>query len=176
MKWSINEINKKKQIDFEEKIDLTEELKQRSSEILDVDEILVKGQVVYDQNLYVLDYRLDTVLTLPSSRSLKPVAYPLSLVVDEIFALPEYLTTMEDLGDENLIIPLEKELINLDESVADNILLEIPLQVLAEDEKNSQDLPAGNFWTVLSEDDYQAKASEKEEKKSPFAGLDGLFD
>jgi|GEM_PF-6973324 hypothetical protein len=35
MKWSILEVSKKKRIKFEEELDLTQELKQRSEEILD---------------------------------------------------------------------------------------------------------------------------------------------
>ncbi|PCS01573.1 YceD family protein [Lactococcus fujiensis] len=177
MKWSTNEITKKKSIDFDETLELSESLSQRSSEILNATPIHVFGQISYDNGLYLLDYQLDTVLTLPSSRSLKPVEYPMTSFVNESFASPEFLNSSTDLLDSDLIIPLDKDLISLDESVEDNILLEIPLQVLSDEEKEISELPAGQHWTVLSEDDYQAKQVEKkEEKKSPFADLDGLFD
>ena len=177
MKWALNEISKKGLIQFDEKLDLNEELTSRSQEVLAASDIQAVGQISYDNGLYLLDYRLTGVLTLPSSRSLKPVDYPLDIQVDEVFASPEFLTESSNLADEDLIIPLEKDLISLDESVADNLLLEIPLQILAEDEKNSDQMPAGKFWSVLSEDDYKKQKAEKEvEKKSPFAGLDGLFD
>ena len=73
-------------------------------------------------------------------------------------------------------IVLDKDIISLDESVTDNILLEIPLQILAENEE-AEELPSGKFWSVLSEEDYaKQQEDKKEEKKSPFDGLNGLFD
>lgn len=177
MKWSINEIQKKKIIEFKEALDLTANLKARSSEILDAEPVQVTGQVAYDDGLYLLDYELQTVLTLPSSRSLKPVSFPMTVFVNEVFSSVENLKGDVEFVDADLIIPLEKDLISCDESVEDNILLEIPLQILAEDEQSYTDLPTGKFWSVISEDSYEAKkAEQKEEKKSPFASLDGLFD
>ena len=94
----------------------------------------------------------------------------------------EFLTTEESLRgnqellDNDLIIILDKDLISLDESITDNLLLEIPLQIFAEDEE-AEELPAGKFWSVLSEEDYAKQQEEKlEEKKSPFDALNGLFD
>jgi uncharacterized protein len=47
---------------------------------------------------------------------------------------------------------------------------------MAEDEEN-EEMPVGKFWSVLSEEDFAKQQEEKKvEKKSPFAGLDGLFD
>ena len=79
-----------------------------------------------------------------------------------------------------MIFTLEADWISLSESVADNILLEIPLQILAEDEKvGAASLPSGKNWAVLSEADYQKQKEEEaeadKENKSPFAGLADLF-
>ncbi len=148
----------------------------RSQEILDCQPIEVKGEIAYDDDLFYLDYQIKTVLTLPSSRSLKPVEYPIDLLVNEIFATEESLRGNQELLDNDLIIVLDKDLISLDESITDNLLLEIPLQIFAEDEE-AEELPAGKFWSVLSEEDYAKQQEEKlEEKKSPFDGLNGLFD
>lgn len=174
MKWSLNEISKKGSIDFEEHLNLSDELRGRSTEILEISDILVVGQISYEDELYLLSYKLATNLTLPSSRSLKPVQYPLEILVNEVFALKSTLKSSDLLADDDFIIPLEKDLISLDESVADNILLEIPLQILGEEE---EELPSGVFWSVLTEEDYEKiKSQKQEEKKSPFAKLDGLFD
>lgn len=175
MKWSLNEITKKKQIDFEEVLELAEVLKGRSKELLDATPVRVSGSVSSsDDGLYFLDYQLQTELTLPSSRSLKPVAYPLAVFVNEAFSQDKE----EAENEEKLIIPLEKDLIDLDESVADNILLEIPLKVLAEDEEeNEEELPAGKNWTVLSEEEYAKQQEQKAaEKKSPFDVLSNFSD
>ena len=176
MKWSLNEVTKKKHIDFAEKLDLREELTSRSAEILDCALIEVEGKVSYEDGLFYLDYHLKTVLTLPSSRSLKPVEYPMQVSVNEIFTTEEKARGDQDLLENDLIFVLDKDLINLDESVADNILLEIPLRLLAKDEEK-EEMPEGKFWSVLTEEDYAKQQEEKQvEKKSPFAGLDGLFD
>lgn len=176
MKWSLNEITKKKHINFEENLDLHEELLARSSEILDCSIIETRGEVSYEDGLFYLDYQLKTVLTLPSSRSLRAVEYPMEVVVNEIFTTEENAKENQELLDNDMIFILDKDLISLDESAADNILLEIPLRVLAENEEDEA-MPMGKFWSVLTEEDYKKQQEEKQdEKKSPFAGLDGLFD
>ncbi|RZI48805.1 YceD family protein [Lactococcus kimchii] len=176
MKWSLNELTKKKQINFTEKLDLREELRSRSAEILDCQPVETTGQITYDNGLFYLDYQLKAVLSLPSSRSLKPVEYVMEVAVNEIFASEEKIKEDQDLLENDMIINLDKDLIDLDESVTDNILLEIPLQILGENEEDEA-LPAGKFWSVLTEEDYQKQQEEKKvEKKSPFSDLDGLFD
>ena len=178
MKWSILEVSKKKRIKFEEELDLTQELKQRSEEILDAKPVKVQGQIAYDDGIYYLDYTLEVDLTLPSSRSLKPVEYLMAIAVNEAFTTDEFLKKNEDLLDSDIIFTLEADWISLSESVADNILLEIPLQILAEDEKaGATSLPSGKNWSVLSEADYQKQKEEEADKenKSPFAGLADFF-
>lgn len=176
MKWSLNELVKKKHVNFVEKLDLREELIARSMEIIDCSLIEVNGDVSYEDGLFYLNYQLKTILTLPSSRSLKPVEYPLEILVNEIFTTKENAKQNQELLENDMILFLEKESINLDESVTDNILLEIPLQILSE-EDSTEEMPKGKFWSVLSEEEYQRQQEEKQvEKKSPFAGLDGLFD
>ncbi|MEG1530557.1 MULTISPECIES: YceD family protein [Lactococcus] len=178
MKWAILEVSKKKIIKFEEELDLTQELKQRSEEILDAKPVKVQGQIAYDDGIYYLDYTLEVDLTLPSSRSLKPVEYLMAIAVNEAFTTDEFLKKNEDLLDSDMIFTLEADWISLSESVADNILLEIPLQILAEDEKaGAASLPSGKNWSVLSEADYHKQKEEEADKenKSPFAGLADLF-
>lgn len=177
MKWSIFEVSKKKAIEFEEELDLTAELRQRSEEILDAKPVKVQGQVSYDTGIYYLDYTLKVELIIPSSRSLKPVDYLMELSVSEAFTTEAFLKENKDLLDDDMIFTLDEDWISLSESVADNILLEIPLQVLAEDERDNANLPSGKNWTVLSEADYRKQKEEEtdKEKKSPFADLAGLF-
>ena len=47
MKWSLNELTKKKQISFNEKLNLRDDLLKRSQEILDCQPIEVKGEIAY---------------------------------------------------------------------------------------------------------------------------------
>ena len=71
---------------------------------------------------------------------------------------------------------MDGDTINLDESILDNILLNIPLRVLTPEEESGQISLSGNDWEVLSEEDFAALQQEKKEASNPFAQLNGLFD
>ena len=89
----------------------------------------------------------------------------------------EIIGKLRGLGAEGiLVLPIENEEINLTESVADNILLHIPLKVLTSEEKASDCMPSGNDWQVMTEEEYQKSKQAQKEKNSPFASLQGLFD
>ncbi|MBF0844428.1 DUF177 domain-containing protein, partial [Streptococcus danieliae] len=63
----------------------------------------------------------------------------------------------------------------LEDSVADNILLEIPLKVLTPEEETEESMPQGQSWQVLSEEDYLQQQAEAKKENSPFASLQDLF-
>ena len=180
MKWSLQELNKKHSVEFETAFNLKQELTSREPEILDVSEVLVNGRVDADGGIYSMNFTADYTLTMPSSRSLAPVEVPMMVTVSELFATQAYFEANQADLDADMLFILDKDLIDLAESVADNILLEIPLRVLTDEEKQSDELPSGSAWQVLSEDDYAALQAQPEptevEKKSPFSQLDGLFD
>ena len=73
----------------------------------------------------------------------------------------------EDLVRENLVLVLEEDYIDLEESAIDNILLTIPMQVLSEEEQNSDTMPSGNSWSVLTEEQYNALQNKKKKENSP---------
>ena len=84
---------------FEKKLDLEEELKERNPEILDVQDIIAKGKVQYEDGLYFLDYDLSYTITLTSSRSMEPVELKESYLVNEIFMEEgQALTAEEEAG------------------------------------------------------------------------------
>ena len=78
---------------------------QRSSEVLDVKAVSVNGIVSYDDGLYLLNYRLDYTITLPSSRSMQPVDVHQVEDVSEVFVESADLHAKEDLVKENLAFP-----------------------------------------------------------------------
>ncbi|GAB2026283.1 YceD family protein [Lactovum odontotermitis] len=170
MKWQIDEIQKQKSIDFSEVLDLKSELMARNPEILDLTEVAVTGSINYDDGFYDLSANADYIITLPSSRSLEPVRLPVELEISESYAPPD----KADEVDESTFYSLETDEISLDEVVADNILLEIPLQILTDEEKESGTMPHGKNWQVLSEEDYEQLKAGQKKANSPFAALDGL--
>jgi uncharacterized protein len=180
MKWSLQELNKKKFVTFEVVLALSDTLKAREPEILEVSPVRVEGRLDADAEIYSLNFTAEYSLTMPSSRSLTPVLVPMQLTVSEIFTTQAYFEAHQAELTEELLFILEKDLIDLEESVADNILLEIPLRVLTAEEQASDTLPSGSSWQVLSEEDYQRLQAQTDEaesaEKSPFSQLAGLFD
>ena len=161
---------------FDQELDLLKELQKRNPEILDLKNVTATGRVAYDTGLYILDYQLSYTIVLASSRSMEPVELQESYPVTEVFAEDVQSDADIEALEEDLILPIEGGKIDLSESVADNILLTIPLKVLTPEEEDGQGFIEGNDWKILSEEEYQAAQAIKKEENSPFAGLNGLFD
>ena len=161
---------------FDQELDLLKDLQKRNPEILDLKNVTATGGVAYDTGLYVLDYQLTYTIVLASSRSMEPVELQESYPVTEVFAEDVQSEADIEALEEDLILPIEGGKIDLSESVADNILLNIPLKVLTPEEEAGQGFIEGNDWKILSEEEYQAAQVIKKEENSPFAGLNGLFD
>ena len=161
---------------FNQELDLLKDLQKRNPEILDLKNVTATGGVAYDTGLYVLDYQLTYTIVLASSRSMEPVELQESYPVTEVFAEDVQSEADIEALEEDLILPIEGGKIDLSESVADNILLNIPLKVLTPEEEAGEGFIEGNDWKILSEEEYQAAQVIKKEENSPFAGLNGLFD
>lgn len=175
--FHIYDIQKKADgIVFEETLDLQEELLERNQEILAVSPVAVAGRVRFEANLYFLEYQVSYDITMASSRSMQPVTWHEHYPVMEIFVESEELLKEKDLVDADLALIIEDELIILDESVADNILLQLPSKVLTPEEEAGEELPSGDNWTVMTEADFELENQKKKESASPFAQLQGLFD
>lgn len=164
MKWSLMELRKYKEepLAISETFELAESLVNREKTILAVQPVKIDGFISTGKNEYLLHYRIQTILTLPSSRSLEPVEVPLDLSVDEVFMTREQLASDDDAIEEEIIL-LDGETIDLIESIEDNILLAIPMQVLTKEEEQSSEMPKGNGWEVISEADFVGKQQEKTE-------------
>ena len=144
---------------FNEAPSLLESIKERYDQVLNLEQLQASGQVVYDNGLYLLDYQLSYDITLPSSRSLEADA-----------------ALQKELVEENLVLILNDDTIDLNESILDNILLNIPLRVLTPEEESGQISLSGKDWEVLSEEDFAALKQGEKEASNPFAQLNGLFD
>lgn len=156
MKWSLLKLEKHRgqPLCFEEVLDLKQSLMTRDSSILDVCPAKVSGMLTVNPTEYILNYTAEVTITLPSSRSLKPVELPVTLNVNEIFMTEEQFIKEEDQTIKAEVLSLEKSMINLNESVEDNLLLAIPVQVLTKEEKEKQEMPKGEDWEVISEEQY----------------------
>ncbi|MBU5366776.1 DUF177 domain-containing protein [Enterococcus devriesei] len=176
MKWSIGELRRYKEeaLNFSETIDVSETLTARDNEILAVAPVTVEGLLSVGKNEYILHYQLKTIVTVPSARSLEPVDLPLDLSVGEVFMTREQWSSLEDERDEEILV-IDNDTIDLTDSIEDNILLAIPLQVFSEEEKQATDLPKGNDWEVVSEEEYFQKKESAETIDPRLAKLSELF-
>lgn len=167
MKWSLLELSKYKNdsLSFDTSLDVTDRLRQKESMILDATPVQVKGTLTVEADSYLLFYQAETVLTLPSTRSLEPVDVPIVIQIDELFMTPEQFRENKDKVQEQEVFLLDAQTIDLSESIVDNIVLAIPLQVLTEEERNGKDLPSGEGWKVLSEDEYESMVQEEQQQK-----------
>ncbi|WP_105114043.1 YceD family protein [Streptococcus suis] len=163
-------------ISFEKILDLQEDLQARNSDVLGLSPVQVSGNVRFESGFFFLDYQMTYDITLASSRSLQPVLLHEVQEVNELFVANEAVLKEQDLIDEDMVLVVEDDYIVLEESVADNILLAIPIKVLTPEEEAGTDLPSGQAWALMTEEDFQQKAQEKKEANSPFAQLQGLFD
>ena len=107
---------------------------------------------------------------------MEPVELQESYPVTEVFAEDAQSEADIEALEEDLILPIEGGKIDLSESVADNILLNIPLKVLTPDEEAGHGFIEGNDWKIMTEEEYQEAQALKKEENSPFAGLQGLFE
>ena len=161
---------------FDQELDLLKELQKRNPEILELKDVTATGRVAYDTGLYVLDYQLTYTIVLASSRSMEPVELQESYPVTEVFAEDAQSEADIEALEEDLILPIEGGRIDLSESVADNILLNIPLKVLTPEEESGHGFIKGNDWKIMTEEEYQEAQAVKKKENSPFAGLQGLFE
>ncbi|CQR25787.1 nucleic acid-binding protein [Streptococcus varani] len=161
---------------FEESLDLKAELMERNAEILDLSPVDVVGEIRFEAGFYFLNYQLSYQISMASSRSMTPVQWAESYPVMELFVENQALLKEKDLIDEDLVLIIEGDSIVLEDSIADNILLNLPAKVLTPEEAAGQNMPSGENWTVMTEEDFQAQMQEEKEANSPFAQLTGLFD
>ncbi|QIL46437.1 DUF177 domain-containing protein [Vagococcus coleopterorum] len=181
MKWSLLELNKFKDepLVFSETIDVNQSLTEREPNILGASPVKVSGIFSVSQNEYIADFDIETELTLASTRSLEPVPYLTKLHITEIYMTPEQFEKQQDkIAADELVMILEKDLIDLSEAVEDHLLLSLPLQVLTDEEKQSEANIVGSDWELMSEDAYYNERQQQEQNNIDprLAKLSALLD
>lgn len=178
IKWTLNELRSRQHepIKLNGTLDgLTEELLQRSQQIISVEAITIDGWLIVDSaDEMTVDASIDVCLTLPSTRSLTPVAVSFTVDFSETYISPEGLFP-SDLDDtQKVFIQLEQDTLDLQKPIIDSILVSLPTKVLTQAEQTSHVFPTGDDWQVLSEGD-QSQIRLVDEGNSPFSALKALF-
>jgi len=140
----------------------------------------VRGQLTFTNsgNLLLIDGSVATTVELPCDRCLEPARLPTEVKIEERFPLEEVthprLPTEEDLEFDNTlatVIHLDagKPILNLDELIRQQIVMNLPIQVLCD--ANCRGL-CSHCGSNLN---HGACDCETEAVDSPFAGLATLL-
>lgn len=167
MKWHVHQLKKyqHRPLILDELVEVSE-LKKMNHEIRDVSPVKVTGKVDVSSDKATFHLHLAGTLVLPCSRTLVDVEFPFDITTTEHFLLqPSDFEVDQDLHEP------QGEVIDLLPVIEENILLEIPMQIFAENPDEKKSAPqSGKDWKVISELD-------KEEKVDPrLAGLANFFE
>lgn len=177
MKWSLNELRQTvdEPLTFSETLDLKDALMSRNSDIIDVSPVRVKGIFSVDE-LGVCGYcEVETSLVLPSSRSLEAAEVPLSFSFTEHY-VSQHEHDLSRFEDADVVMVLPNDILDFDGAVCDNILLQIPMQVLTATEQSSdRNMPSGTDWSVVSESQLKEARKDEDGVDPRLAGLKDFF-
>lgn len=128
MKWTLNELSHNVEpLHFKSVLDLSKYIV--SSDIVEIDPVVVKGSTRYENGLYYFNYKIDTVIYLECAYTCKKVPIKISKWFEDVFSQTGF--------DGNIY--LDKNYIVLEDMVYANILNEKPLRVISPDAKAFHD-------------------------------------
>lgn len=107
--------------------------------IKEITPVKVEGFIYNNDSEYELDIRIHGVMTLLCARTLKKVNRPFDIQIDEII----------DENSDNSLEIIQNSL-DIFPIVWQNILVDVPLRVLAPDAK--EELTSGDGWRLITED------------------------
>lgn len=178
IKWALNELQRQdnEPVRLLGEVDLESSLKERSDRILSASPTRIDGWIIVEgEDMFIVDAKLTTTLTVPSTRSLEPVDIECSAKLQETYLAPGYIPEAKESQTEDIVIELDEQELDIQKPIEDSTILAIPSRVLTEKEASDKDLPKGNNWEVVTEDGYEESGSMKSEEDSPFSVLKDLF-
>ncbi|MCK0470647.1 DUF177 domain-containing protein [Halalkalibacter sp. APA_J-10(15)] len=169
LKWSLQQLNvaKHKPFTFEETIDLSSVMN-INKEIRNVSPFNVKGELLYRGSLLTFTLQISGSLILPCSRTLADVTFPIDIeVVRQYHPKNDYVTADVDHDD---IQFFEGEMVDLKPAIEEAVLLEIPMQLFADEKSVPLAPPEGKHWELVTDE-------KKEDRIDPrLADLAKFFD
>ncbi|KRM21127.1 DUF177 domain-containing protein [Latilactobacillus graminis] len=178
LKWAVQSLLKHRDhpLMFKETLMLKESLQKREADILNATPFVVDGELTVDQRAVIARVHVVGALTVPSTRSLEPVDLPMDFEFTEIYVDPED-EQLNRFTDEDILFPFEGEALELQVAIEDHILLHIPSHILTPEEEHDDVMPAGQSWTVISEEAYAKQQADEEITPNPeFAKLKQLLE
>lgn len=166
MKWKINQLQKyqSKEFRFDEYVN-ADEIMEIDKSIRAVSPIHVTGWADIRSLEISFHMSIKGHLTLPCSRTLVDVKYPIDVDTIETFLLNGSIYEREE-----EVHQVKGDVIDLTPIINEILLLEIPMQVFAKDRTEEGAPQSGTGWEVIHE-------QEKKDKVDPrLAGLANFFD
>ncbi|CEI84404.1 hypothetical protein J18TS1_13740 [Oceanobacillus oncorhynchi subsp. incaldanensis] len=151
MKLTVNQIRKgsvNEPYFFDSQADVSE-LETMSNDIRKIPPVHVTGQVTVHGEEFYVNFHVTGEMTLPCARTLVDVPYPFEIDANEVFSASAYYGREEE---EQEIHPIQGEVLDLTPYIKENILLEIPFRVFAENADSDEAAPSsGKDWEFVSE-------------------------
>ncbi|EZP77933.1 hypothetical protein H839_04324 [Parageobacillus genomosp. 1] len=176
MKWTVHQLQQfqHREMAIDEYVDVSD-LKQIDALIRDISPVHVQGKADIGSTKFTFHLSVSGTMVLPCSRTLVDVSYPFSIETTETFFTNDYDIVSTD-EDTHLV---KNETVDLLPIIKELILLEIPLQVFAEEETAQDGAPqSGEGWEVIQEDRWEEMEAERTKQKIDprLAGLAKFFD
>ena len=111
-----------------------------NTDIRKISKVEVEGFILNNEEEYELDIDVSGVMILPCARTLKDVNYPFNIKINEVIGE----------NDDNSLEIIQNRL-DIFPIVWQNILVDVPLRVLAPDAK--EESLEGDGWRLITEDD-----------------------
>lgn len=112
----------------------------KTTEIRKISPVIIDGFIYCNEEEYELDINIKGVMVLGCARTLKDVDYPFDININEIIGE----------NDDNLL-EINQNRLDIFPIVWQNILVDVPLRVLAPDAKEEK--LEGDGWKLITEDD-----------------------
>lgn len=167
MKWSIPQLKKQKDFQFNETVDLSE-IKQQDSQIRAISPVEVSGYSLISGNTFTFPIRIKGEMTLPCSRTLEDVRFPFDIQAKEIFRYDDepYSSSLDEEIEDD-IHPIHGDVIDLIPYIKERILLEIPMQIFSEATEQNM-LRSGKDWEYVTEEQKTNRIDPRLAKLSQF--------
>lgn len=167
MKWTIAQLGKYREngLEFDEVIQVSEQLQRLDSTIRKASPMQVQGRADIDMDEATFHLQITGNLILPCSRTLEDVEFPVNIFSTETFILNPLNNHVDEENESVEVHEVKGGTIDLLPIIHELILLEIPIQVLSKEAKESATMPIGQGWEVLTEDQLQVKQEREKKNK-----------
>ncbi|WP_042145031.1 DUF177 domain-containing protein [Paucisalibacillus sp. EB02] len=167
MKFTLAQLKKNafnKPFSFSGEVDVSE-LETMNNDIRKINPVQIQGICNMHGEQFFFTFTITGQMILPCARTLVDVQYPFKINAKEIFSSSTYIDEEYDAE----IHPIHGEVLDLMPFIKENILLEVPYRVFADEVDSNELIQKGNDWEVLSEKPKEVKIDPR------FKKLESLF-